>query len=495
MIASLLSMAAKVHGDREALIAGAERLTYAELEARSNQLAHGLIAQGLRPGDRAAIWLDAGIDEVLAIWAVLKAGAVMVPLSASLKPAKLSYILGDTRAALLITDQGRSGKVDAGQAATVIVTSDFAGLMAGGPVAAPDVPGSEDDLAALIYTSGSTGEPKGVMCPNRAMLAATGSIQDYLHFTAEDRVLNVLPLSHGYGLYHLFLCAQAGAALILEKSFTFPAQTLSLIAKERATTFPAVPAMLAMLLGMDLGAFDLASLRLVTSAGAALPAEHLKRLSAALPDVDILAMYGLTECVRASYLPFADAAARPASIGQGMPGAVLELIDETGALIEGPGTGELIVRGPHVMAGYWEQPDETARIFLPGQAVRSGDLFRRDAEGFLFFTGRRDDLIKSRGERVSPKEVEDVLHALPGVAQAVVVGAPDPVLGAVIKAVIVTATGAQLTEREIVRFCAQRLEDFAVPRLIEFRAALPLGPTGKVDRRALALPDPKTQAA
>lgn len=498
LIAALLDEAARRHGDREALIAGGERLTYAELNARANRLAHGLISRGLSPGDRAAIWLDNGVDVAVAVWAVLKAGAVMTPLNASLKAAKLTYILNDTRARLLITDPGRAARVEAGDTphlSVVVTTADFAGLMSAHPASAPEARRASEDLAALIYTSGTTGEPKGVMCPNAAMLAAAGSIQAYLKLTAGDRVLNVLPLSHGYGLYHLFLCAGSGAALILEKSFAFPAQILGVIAKERATVFPAVPAMLAMLLGMDLSAFDLTSLRIVTSAGAALPSEHLKRLAEALPDAEIFAMYGLTECVRASFLPPAESAARPASIGRGMPGAVLEIIDETGAVIPGAGTGELVVRGAHVMAGYWEKPEETARVFLPGRAVRSGDLFRRDAEGFFYFAGRRDELIKSRGERVSPKEVEDVLCALPGVAEAAVVGAPDPVLGAVVKAVIVQAPGAALTEREVTRFCAQRLEDFAVPRLIEFRTALPLGPTGKVDKQALTLPAQSDQAA
>ncbi len=497
LIAALLDEAAHRYGDREALIAGGERLTYAELDARANQLAHGLIARGLMPGDRAAIWLDNSAEAVIAIWAVLKAGGVMTPLNAGLKSAKLGYILNDTRARLLITDAGRAGRLDAEtpHLAGVLTTDAFSGLMDGQPVTPPGVPRAEDDLAALIYTSGTTGEPKGVMCPNSAMLAATSSIQAYLNLTAGDRVLNVLPLSHGYGLYHLFLCAGAGAALILEKSFAFPAQTLGVIAKERATVFPAVPAMLAMLLGMDLSAFDLTSLRIVTSAGAALPAEHLKRLASALPDAEIFAMYGLTECVRATFLPPGEIDRRPASIGRGMPGAVLELIDETGAVFPGAGTGELVVRGPHVMAGYWDKSEETARVFLPGQAVRSGDLLRRDTEGFLYFAGRRDELIKSRGERVSPKEVEDVLCALPGVAEAAVVGAPDPVLGAVVKAVIVRAPGAALTDREVTRFCAQRLEDFAVPRLIEFRTALPLGPTGKVDKQALTLPAQADQAA
>ena len=498
LIAALLDQAARCHGDREALIAGGERLTYAELNARANRLAHGLTARGLSPGDRAAIWLDNGIDAAVAVWAVLKAGAVMTPLNAGLKAGKLNYILGDTRARLLITDPARAGRLvasDAPHLAGVVTTADFAALMSGQPASAPGIRRVDDDLAALIYTSGTTGEPKGVMCPNSAMLAATSSIQAYLNLAAGDRVLNVLPLSHGYGLYHLFLCAGSGAALILEKSFAFPAQTLGVIAKERATVFPAVPAMLAMLLGMDLSAFDLTSLRIVTSAGAALPAEHLKRLASALPDAEIFAMYGLTECVRATFLPPGEIDRRPASIGRGMPGAVLELIDDTGAVIPGAGTGELVVRGPHVMAGYWEKPEETARIFLPGQAVRSGDLLRRDTEGFLYFAGRRDELIKSRGERVSPKEVEDVLCALPGVAEAAVVGAPDPVLGAVVKAVIVRAPGAALTDREVTRFCAQRLEDFAVPRLIEFRTALPLGPTGKVDKQALTLPAQADQAA
>ena len=261
----------------------------------------------------------------------------------------------------------------------------------------------------------------------------------------------------------------------------------------RITGFPLVPTMLAMLLRMDLAKFDLSSLRYVSNTGAALPVEHIRRLRGLLPHVTVFSMYGLTECKRASYLPPDQIDIRPDSIGKGIPNSELYVVDAEGNRLTGPGVGELVVRGSNVMLGYWEKPELTARVFRPGplpgeRVVYTGDTFRIDEEGYLYFVGRRDEMIKSRGELVSPKEVENMLCTLDGVAEAAVVGVPDPVLGAAVKAVLVCRPGTRLTARDVLRHCAGRLEDFAVPRIVEFRERLPLGGTGKVDKKALVEP-------
>jgi long-chain acyl-CoA synthetase len=248
--------------------------------------------------------------------------------------------------------------------------------------------------------------------------------------------------------------------------------------------------MVAMLLKMDLSKYDLSRLRYITNASAPLPTEHIQNIRKVLHGVDFYSMYGQTECLRVTYLEPSELDRRPASVGRGMPNQELYLIDEDGLRL-GPGEiGELVVRGAHVMKGYWEMPRETARALHPGplpneNVLHTGDLFRMDEEGYLYFVSRKDDIIKSRGEKVSPKEIEDVLHALDGVEEAAVIGVSDPVLGQAIKAIIVPRKGATLTQEEILSVCAARLEDFMVPKFVEFVDALPKTDVGKIKKREL----------
>jgi acyl-coenzyme A synthetase/AMP-(fatty) acid ligase len=277
---------------------------------------------------------------------------------------------------------------------------------------------------------------------------------------------------------------------VLEKGIVFPPVTLTRMVEQRATGFAMVPTMANLLLNLDLSRYDLSSLRYVTNAGAGLPPEIAKRFRQALPHVRLYLMYGQTECLRASYLDPQQVEARPDSVGRGMPNQETFVIDEAGAPV-GPGeVGELVVRGPHVMNGYWELPEETERKLRPGRMagepmLYTGDLFKRDAEGYLYFVGRQDDIIKSRGEKVSPREVENALYMLEGVAEAAVVGVPHPLLGQAVKAVVVLAEGASLDARAVQRHCATHLEDFMVPSLVEFRTDLPKNERGKIVRRDL----------
>ncbi len=256
------------------------------------------------------------------------------------------------------------------------------------------------------------------------------------------------------------------------------------------TGLPGVPTLYAMLLQMDLSHFDLSSLRYMTNTAAALPVEHIRRLRELFPWVRFYSMYGLTECKRVCYMPPEELDRRPASVGIPIPGTEVWIEDETGRRL-GPGeVGELVVRGSHVMQGYWNDPEETARRYRPGRypaerLLYTGDLFWMDEDGFLYFVARKDDIIKTRGEKVAPREVEDVLYRLPGVAEAVVIGVPDPILGQAIKAFIICSDGVRLTEQDVLRHCAQYLEDFARPKYVEFRQSLPKTPSGKMDRRAL----------
>jgi len=299
----------------------------------------------------------------------------------------------------------------------------------------------------------------------------------------------VLPFSFDYGLYQLLMVFSFGGALILERSFAYPAVALRAIERERVTGFPCVPTMFALLLQMDLAPYDLSSLRYLTNTAAALPPSHVAQIREKIPWAALYLMYGLTETKRTLYLPPEQLDARPGSVGIPIPGTEAWIEDEAGNVL-GPGQiGELVVRGRHVMRGYWEAPEATAQRFrpgpLPGERVcYTGDLFRRDEEGYFYFVSRKDDIIKSRGEKIAPKEVEYVLYGLKGVVEAAVIGVPDPILGAAIKAFVV-CKDKNLSEKDVLAHCRAHLEDLMVPKYVEFRDELPKTDSGKIKKTDL----------
>jgi acyl-CoA synthetase (AMP-forming)/AMP-acid ligase II len=287
------------------------------------------------------------------------------------------------------------------------------------------------------------------------------------------------------------MAARAGATLVLQKSFAFPRAILDRLAEERATGFPLVPTMAAMILrmqGVKPGAFP--HLRFITNTAAALPAQHIEALQRLFPDTEIYSMYGMTECKRCTYLPPDQLHLRPGSVGIAIPGTQAFIVDEHGQRLPAGQTGELVVRGAHVMKGYWKNPQATQKVLKPGplpgeSLLHTGDLFRSDDEGYLYFVGRKDEIIKSRGEKVAPREVEAVLHEMPEISEAVVIGLPDPILGHAVTAVITLVGNSTIDTRQLLRHCRQRLEDFAVPARFEIREDLPKTANGKVDRRLL----------
>jgi amino acid adenylation domain-containing protein len=493
-----------------AIVAGGRRWTYGQIESAANRMAHAFLSQGIQRGDRVVIVLENCIEAVVSVFAVLKVGGVFSIINPTIKPDKLSFILQNCRARFLVvpargltryaacwscTPNLHTLIVSSGEAETVpgksVVTWESFLHAYGGLVDPPEKRAIDVDLAALIYTSGSTGRPKGVMLSHRNMVAASTSITTYLENASEDIVLSVLPLSFDYGLYQVLMAMQYGGTVILERSFAYPHAVLRRVVEEHATGLPLVPTVLAMMLQMDLSKYDFSALRYVTNTGAALPQDHIRRIRELLPHVAIYSMYGLTECKRVSYLPPDQIDLRPGSVGKAMPNTEAYVVDDTGDRLGAGEVGELVVRGTNVMQGYWELPDETNQILRPGpvpgeRVLYTGDLFRTDEDGFLYFVGRKDDMLKSRGEKVSPRELEDTLCQHPAISEAVVLGLPDPVLGQAIKAVVAVREGCEVSEREVLRHCAQRLEDFMVPQSVEVRTRLPRTPNGKIDKRTIA---------
>jgi long-chain acyl-CoA synthetase len=505
LVNDFLENSAERFADKVALICDGQRLTYAQIEDQANQVANALIALGVERGDRVAVWLPNSVETVITIFAILKANAIFTVINPTTKPGKLAYVLnncaasgifaparqGEQMAQLFDTVPSLDFTIVCGKRAVQTVaahsnTEAFPQLLESYPTTRPHRSTIDVDLACLIYTSGSTGEPKGVMSTHANVVFAASSIVQYLENTPEDIVINVLPLSFDYGLYQLMMVFKFGGTLVLERSFAYPAAVLKRIEQEKVTGLPGVPTLFAVLLQMDLNRFDLSSLRYLTNTAAALPVEHVRRLQEAFPWTRLYSMYGLTECKRTLYLPSEELNRRPGSVGIPIPGTEVWIEDENGNRL-GPGeVGELVVRGSHVMQGYWNNPEATARWYRPGRypaerLLYSGDLFRMD------------DVIKSRGEKVAPKEVESVLYQLPGVVEAAVIGVPDAVLGQAIKAFVVCSDHHPLAEKDVLRHCAQHLEDFMVPKHVEFRDSLPKTSSGKI--RASALRDEVTQAA
>ena len=507
----LLERSAQRTPDKTAVVCAGTRCSYQQLDEQANRLAHTLIDAGLQPGDRVAICLESSLNAVVAIFAVLKAGGVFVVINPQTATQQLTHVLADSGAIALIA---RGEQIDSLRTMWPRLTR-LTTVFVAGPHQAPFVPGGtrsaslqdalvapgppavppekrhgDTDLAALVYTSGSTGGPKGVMLSHGNMMAAAAAICAYLENTPDDVILNVLPLAFTYGLGQITTAFRAGATVVLERSFAYPRAVIDTMLREHVTGFPLVPTIATLLLQQDLHEHRFRDLRYMTSAAAALSTSKIQRLRAAFPGVKLYSMYGLTECQRVSYLPPDQIDGHPTSVGIAIPGSEAFVVNEHGQRAA-PGTvGELVVSGPHVMRGYWNQPEATARVLRPGSApgetwLYSGDLFKVDETGFLYFVSRKDDIIKTRGEKVAPRQVEEVISRLPGVAEVAVYGIPDEVLGEAVAAVVTLTQGTSLTGARIQRYCLEHLDAFMVPKIVDVRDALPTTMTGKVSRRAL----------
>ena len=504
-----LSVAAQRFPDKDAVVVEGVAHSYAQLQDGAMRLAAALRTRGLQRGDRVAIYMDNTWACVVSIYAVLIAGGVFLVINPQTKSDKLEFILDDSDAAILLTDSHLaptfgpvlatarklkhvicSGKWPLAIPATHLALERFDDVLQSGVIAEP-VALIPLDLAALIYTSGSTGNPKGVMHTHQSMVFAAESISEYLRLSDTHRILCVLPLAFDYGLYQLLMAIRMGATLVLERSFTYPAQIFNRMREQNVTVFPGVPTIYAMLLSAHAREpLSFPSVLRVTNTAAALPAAFQTQLREIFPNALIYRMYGLTECKRVCYLEPELADVKPDSVGKAIPGTEIFLLSPEGVPVARGEAGILHIRGPHVMLGYWKQPELSARMLKPGtlpgeRVLCSQDWFRMDDEGFLYFVGRSDDIIKTRGEKVSPVEVENVLHGMPGIREAAVVGVPDVLLGQVIRAYVALEPGVTLSDKQVIKYCLARLENFMVPKEVVFLPELPKTNTGKISKKTL----------
>lgn len=509
LVHEYLSRAAARHPEKTALVCGEERWSYQALDHASRRMTASIASLGTRRQDRVVIFLDNSPEAVISLYGALRAGAVFVILDGTTKAQKLGSILRDSGASVLVTSAGKAGVVrdalhERPHPCRMIWTGDPAGIPAefafrsllwrdilDWPGNASEPACSDHDLAALTYASGAVGEPKGIMSSHRAMISAAKGVMRFQRNVPDDIILNVLPLSLDYGLFQVVMACMFCGTVVLERSFIYPLRIIERIRKERATGFPLVPTIATILTRLD----DVlhrttGSLRYITSAAAAPAAEHMHKLRSRFPGVRLSFLYWLPECKGVSFLPHEELDRRPYSVGRAIPGTEVSILDENRREVGPGGIGELVVRGQNVMCGYWNAPELTGGFLRPGatrgeRLFYSGDLFSRDTEGYLFAVGRKDDMIATKGVRISPREVENVLRDMAGVEDAAVIGVPDTSLGQTLKALIVQAPGASVTENEVLHHCSTRLEAFKVPHSVVFVRHLTRMPNGRIDKRGL----------
>jgi len=426
-IANLLSKS-DAHGSKTALIYNDESKTYDELSGDVSELIGNLIDH-TDVGDRVLILSGNTPQTIIAFFACLSCERIPVIVDSTSSDEKLEYIINDCQPTLIIRE---------GESLKVIPDAEAIQL---------------DDIPNLIlYTSGSTGEPKGVICENNSMCAAVNAINEYLPLTSDDVILNTLPFNHSYGLYQMLTIFDAGGTLVLMKktAWTFPMMILKKIKAHNVTVLPVAPTSVALLFKLreDKLKDNMQSVCIITTAGANFPEHHCEKLQRILPWSSIITMYGATECVRISYRPVHGEITdldKPGSCGIDIPNQETKIIDEEGNEVPLGQIGQLIVKGPHIMTGYLNKPELTAKTFRDGW-LYTGDMFSRDEDGYLYFASRNDDVIKIKGEKVSAIELETELNKIPGVTQAVVTPAPDDLVGNVIVAHVIT-DGKSFTDK------------------------------------------------
>jgi acyl-CoA ligase (AMP-forming) (exosortase A-associated) len=495
-IRTLDHLAERGQAEAPALVLREGTINHETLRTRVAVLAGWLQSRVPEKDARVVTWAAKGELTCLMPLAAARAGLVHVPVNPLLKRAQVAHILSDSGAGVLIGTPARLKTLEPGDVPQgCVVIEEAQALEQARALNRPLLPSSAnpDGLAAILYTSGSTGRPKGVMLSHANMWLGAESVARYLWLAAEDRTLAVLPLSFDYGQNQLLSTWFAGGCVI-PLDYLVPRDVMKAVDRHGVTTLAAVPPLWVQLAELEWPAEVAAKLRRLTNSGGALTVDLVRRLRATFPQARLFPMYGLTEAFRSTYLDPALVDAHPTSMGQAIPHAEILVIDDDGQVAADNVEGELVHCGPLVAQGYWQDAERTAERFRPapsasrygGVAVWSGDRVRRDADGLLYFVGRRDAMIKSAGNRISPQEIEEAALATGLVIEAVALGVADARLGQAVHLVTRAAPGVEDAQEALPRRLAQDLPNFMQPRTIHWREALPIGPNGKIDRNGLS---------
>ena len=512
LLHELIETSSYRHAGRPAVTFGNETVSYGELLEGVAAFASGLLELGLNRSERIGIYLEKRPEIVVAAFGAAAAGGVFVPINPLLKPEQVAYILRDCNVRVLVTSAERLALLEAALDEcpdlrhVVITASEGASSDMKLPlhrwrdvVAGQRRPGHrviDTDMAAILYTSGSTGKPKGVVLSHRNMVAGAKSVASYLENTADDTLLAALPLSFDDGFSQLTTAFHVGARVVLI-NYLLPRDVINALAQERVTGLTAVPPLYIQLAQLSWPPAITDHLRYFANTGGRMPETTLATLRAKLPRSKPYLMYGLTEAFRSTYLAPEEIDRRPDSIGKAIPNAEVLVLREDGARCAPGEPGELVHRGALVAMGYWNDAEKTSERFkpfpgrerglmLPEIAVFSGDTVRMDEEGFLYFVGRRDEMIKTSGYRVSPTEIEEVIYGTKLVGEVAAFGVPHPTLGQGIVVVVTPRPGAGLDEGALLAACKPLLPTYMVPHRLDVREGpLPRNANGKIDRKSL----------
>lgn len=518
LLPNLISHSAQRYPESIALTYGKDSMSYATLHSAVAGFASGIVGLGLQRGERVAIYLEKRFETVIASFGAPAAGGVFVPLNPLLKPEQVAYILRDCNVRILVTSPERYALLNE----TLSSCTDLRHvvLVGSAPSAVPaetvpitgwdallQMPSRaghrviDTDMTAILYTSGSTGKPKGVVLSHRNMVAGGKSVASYLENVASDTLLAALPLSFDAGFSQLTTAFHVGARVVL-LNYLLPRDVLRALERERVTGLTAVPPLYIQLAQLEWPATITEHLRYFANTGGRMPRETLAALRARMPKTRPFLMYGLTEAFRSTFLPPSEVDKRPDSIGKAIPNAEILVLRENGSPCAPNEPGELVHRGALVGMGYWNDPEKTAEryrplpsstpgrepgLVIPELAVYSGDTVRMDEEGFLYFIGRRDEMMKTSGYRVSPTEVEEVLYATRMVGECVAFGVDHDTLGHAIQVIATPPEGGDLDVQALLVECRNRMPAYMVPHGIDVRTGpLPRNPNGKIDRKTLS---------
>lgn len=500
--------------DKVAIIHNHNEQTYEQIYSRSLQLGNVLLKNGLQRGDRVCFYLEKRLEKVISIFGIALCGGVMVPIRRLAKARQVLHIVNNSGAHVLITTSSRMAallenisqmpflksvvlidavdKLPISEAITVI---DWNDIMENGLKHRIDIGVSERDIAAILYTSGSTGEPKGVVLSHQNIVAGAKKVAEYLNIGLDDRILSILTFSFDYGLNQLTTSVLCCAQLVL-LDYVFPRDVIRAVDRFKITGLAAVPTIWIQLLQMSWDGSGMENLRYITNSGGSVPAHYVAELRKRLPETDVYLMYGLTEAFRSTYLEPSLVDSYPASIGKAIPGEEIMILDESGKPVEPGQVGELVHRGVLVSQGYWNDPGLTEIRFranplqprevpIPEVVVYSGDFVRIDEDGFLSFVGRKDEMMKCAGNRISPTEVEEIIYSSAQVADVVAFGIPHEVYGQNVAAVVSPRSGHHVSAETLKKFCSATMPPYMVPGTIEIWDTMPRHDNGKLDRSAV----------
>jgi len=511
MLHTFLSQRARTKPDALAIIQGQRRVPYGDLERNVSRIASFLLRNNMKKGDRIGILSKNSPEYIAAYIGTQQAGGISVDINFQDSVHEIKTIVNHCSISTLIVENSYitavADAVRETPSVTMVIGIERRSTGASAVrdkfpsriwyTAMSDIVSHEDgkcvssevtgaDIASIVYTSGTTGRPKGVMLSHENFLSNAGSITEYLRLTERDKVMVVLPFCYSYGKSLLTTHLMVGGTLVLENSFMYPNIVFDKMVEEGVTGFAGVPSTFAIMLNRsNIRKYRFPELRYVTQAGGAMSPQHARELSMLLPDAQIFIMYGQTEATaRLTYLPPEELLRRPGSIGRPIPGVEIEVVQEKGLPAGDGQEGEIVAQGKNIMAGYWNDPEETKKVLKEGR-LYTGDIGRKDKDGYLYIVGRRSDMIKSGAHRISPKEIEEVILEMNDVHEVSVVGIPDEILGEAIRAVIVLKEGFEPDEKKVQRHCQTKLASFKMPKEVVFADELPKTSSGKVRRYLL----------